>query len=103
MPTAPPAAPTPSKISQAVSSSIQQATSVAVHQWTGLCVASCLALNWPLSMANLAAVKASLLSTYAEQSPGGSSGALAAPLKAEWSMFARKVLEVLKRDSGRML
>ena len=94
---------TQSPISQHVSSSIAQATSVAARQWTGLCVASCLALNWPLSMENLAAVKASLLSTFAAQSPAGLSGVLAAPSGAEWSTFAQKVVADLKRDSGRML
>ena len=86
-----------------VSQSIAQATSVLERRWNGLCVASCLELSWSLSMENLGAVKASLLSIYAQQSPVGSNGERAALSEAEWSMFARKVLADLRRDSKRML
>lgn len=90
-------------IQKHVSASIQQASSVAARQWSGLCVACCLALNWQLSTESLAAVKHSLLSTWQQQSAEGFNGALSAPSKAEWSTFAQKVLADLKRDSGRML
>ena len=90
-------------IQQHVSASLKQSTSVLARQWSGLCVASCLALNWPLSTENLGAVKASLLSTYARLSKEASSGGPAAHAAAEWSTFARRVLADLKRDSGRTL
>lgn len=90
-------------IQKHVSASIQQASSVAARQWSGLCVACCLALNWQLSMENLAAAKHFLLSTWQRQSAGGFNGALSAPSRDEWSTFARKALADLKRDSERML
>lgn len=90
-------------IQQHVSQSIQREISQAARQWSGLCVACCLALNLPLSMENLGVVKHSLLSIYAQQSPGGSNGAPSAPLRGEWSTFAQKVVQDLKRDSARML
>lgn len=91
------------QIDQYVSKSIRQANSVQARQWTGLCVACCLALNWPLSMVNLGAVKASLLWTYAQPSRVASSGDPDARQKDAWSTFAQKVLQDLKRDSKRML
>ena len=91
------------KVQQHVSASIQQQISQAARQWSGLCVASCLALNWPLSTENLGAVRASLLSTWQRQSSEGWNGAQNAPSKGAWSMFAQKVLADLKRDSARML
>ena len=90
-------------VKQSVSQSGQRLSLVAARQWTGLCVASCLALNWPLSMENLGAVKASLLSTYVRRSRSGSSGAPSERPKDEWSTFAQKVLADLRRDSKRTL
>lgn len=91
------------QVQQHVSSSIRQATSALERRWNGLCVASCLALNWPLSLENLGAVKASLLSTYARQSLEALNGGSAGQSEEAWSTFARKVHEVLRRDSGRTL
>ena len=90
-------------IQQHVSKSLAQASSDRVRRWNGLCVASCLALNWPLSLENLGAVKASLLSTYAEQLRAELSGAASELGAGEWSTFAQKVQAVLRRDSVRML
>src|SRR5579871_889456 len=90
-------------VAAAVSQSLQQANFQVERRWNGLCVSCFLALNWPLSLENLGAVKASLLLTYVRQSPAGLSGGLIAPSEAEWSTFARKVLGDLKRDSERML
>lgn len=90
-------------IRQHVSASLAQASSERVRRWSGLCVACCLALNWPLSMENLGAVKASLLSTYAARFPGALTGAESVRAEGEWSTFARKALADLKRDSARML
>lgn len=91
-------------IQQAVSESIRQTNLPMDRLWTGLCVACCHALNWPLSLENLGAVKHSLLSMYAPQwqwmlNPGVKSESAV----AAWSMFAPKVVAVLKRDSRRML
>lgn len=85
------------------SPSTRPSTSVADRQWVGLCVACCLALNWPLSTANLGAVKVSLLLTFALQSPAVSSGGPDPQQRDEWFTFAQKALAVLKRDSARML
>ena len=93
----------PSPIDQHVSQSVQQASSQVERRWNGLCVASCLALNWPLSLENLGAVKASLLWIYVQPSRAGFSGAPTGSSEEEWSTFAQKVLAVLKRDSARML
>jgi hypothetical protein len=86
-----------------VSQSIQQSRSAVGRRWTGLCVACCLALNWPLSMENLGAVKVSLLSIYAQRLRAAFNGEPVAPSEAEWSTFAQKALADLKRDSARML
>lgn len=90
------------KLRQAVSQSLQQANFQAERRWNGLCVSCCLALNLPLSLENLGAVKASLLLTFAQQSREASSGETTASLEAVWSTFAQKALADLKRDSGRM-
>lgn len=89
---------------QAVSQSIRQTSSPMDRLWNGLCVACCLALNWQLSSVNLGAVKASLLSTYAQQLRGISKpGEPNAFQMVEWSTFAPKVVEGLRLDSKRML
>lgn len=92
------------QIKKAVSESIQPSNSPMDRLWNGLCVACCLALNWPLSLENLGAVKASLLSIYARQlraiSEPGDPGAFQG---VEWSTFAPKAVEDLRRDSKRML
>ncbi len=92
------------RIKKAVSKSIQRTSSPMDRLWNGLCVASCLALKWPLCTENLAAVKLSLLSTYVEQlraiSNPGENGAFQ---EVAWSTFAPKVVEGLRLDSKRML
>ena len=90
-------------IQEHVSRSIQQSRLDLDRQWNGLCVACCLALKWQLSMENLGAVKASLLSMYAQQSQGALSGGASEPRRVEWSTFAQKVLADSKRDSERMV
>ena len=90
-------------VKQSVSQSAQQLTSAAARQWTGLCLACCLALNLPLSMENLGAVKASLLLTFARQSRAGWFGGIRNRSRVEWSTFAPKALADSKRDSARML
>ena len=89
-------------LTESASESTQQASSVAARQWSGLCVTCCLALNWPLSMVNLAAVKVSLLSTYVRPLRAESSGAASESSADEWRMFALKAVQDLRRDSERM-
>lgn len=88
---------------KAVSESLAQSASDQDRRWIGLCVACCLALNWPLSTENLGAVKASLLSIYALRLRAALSGAASESHEAEWYMFAQRVVEDSKRDSARML
>lgn len=93
----------PSPVHEHVSKSIQQLISQLERRWNGLCVQCCLALNWPLSLENLGAVKASLLLIYVRQFPVASPGGTKESPPEAWSTFAQKVLADLRRDSARIL
>lgn len=88
---------------KAVSRSLAQLSSAQDRRWIGLCVESCHALNWPLSLENLGAVKASLLSIYALRLRAALAGGESESHAAEWYMFAQKAQADLSRDSKRML